>query len=326
MSAEREKKRAAAVVAITPNIFTNKQYYITIKLSSLFQKMSTEATHAADQAGGEIIYADDGLEPLAPVKPPPRIQQDVVDHIMTAEQAFEIFADKMSHESPLQRLKRLQTELEALQQELSESKESMVSMEQIQALQQQLQHTRLLQSQRVEKLGVERPLQETGTSETISNDLEPRLKRLEAFVGNQSVLERLEALEKRNLDSKQVDALQRKAKTIRQDLEAAAKARSKLNTNSSSVDNKTLTELYDSLQQVQGFIPHLPALVQRLHALSAQHNEASTWAARLAATEAVAAALQQQLGSAELAVAQLEQSMQENLKQMQANVKALEGK
>lgn len=305
---------------------------------------AAEASHAADQAGGEIIYADDGLEPLAPVQPPPHIQQDVFDsdNNRTAEQAFEVFADKMSHESPLQRLKRFQTELEQLQQELSGSNEtSTVSMEQIQVLQEQLQQTRLLHSQRAEKLSssMDRAVQDVrGSSSEVKADadaakhdphcLEQRLKRLEAFVGrNQSVLlERLEVLEKRNLDNKQVDALQRKAKTIRQDLEAAAKARTKLNVNSSNVDNRTLTELYDSLQQVQGFIPHLPALVQRLHALSAQHNDASTWAARLAAAEAVAAVLQQQLGSAELAVTQLEQNMQENLQQMQANVKSLEGK
>ncbi|GAX13496.1 hypothetical protein FisN_36Lh051 [Fistulifera solaris] len=296
--------------------------------------MSTEASHAADQAGGEVIYADDGLEPLAPVKPPPHIQQDVFESVMTTEQAFAIFADQMSHESPIQRLKRLQTELEQLQHELSSETTTMISMDQIQALQEQLQHTRLLQSQRAEQLSSSielSPVPENseGKEDGVYVSLEKRLRRLEAERMSQpSIQERLQALEERNKswDSKQVDALQRKAKTIRQDLEAAAKARSKLNTlNTSSVDNKTLTELYDSLQQVQGFIPHLPALVQRLHALSAQHNEASTWGARLAATEAVAAALQQQLGSAELAFAQLEKSMHENLQQMQVNVKALEG-
>jgi hypothetical protein len=296
--------------------------------------MSTEASHAADQAGGEVIFADDGLEPLAPVKPPPHIQQDVFESVMTTEQAFAVFADQMSHESPIQRLKRLQTELEQLQHELSSETTPMITMDQIQALQEQLQQTRLLQSQRAEQLSssIELPsLPEIseGKADDVYVSLEQRLRRLEAGrVNQQSIQERLQALEERskNWDSKQIDAWQRKAKTIRQDLEAAAKARSKLNTmNVSSVDNKTLTELYDSLQQVQGFIPHLPALVQRLHALSAQHNEASTWGARLAATEAVAAALQQQLGSAELAIAQLEQSMQENLQQMQANIKALEG-
>ncbi|GAX29555.1 hypothetical protein FisN_36Hh051 [Fistulifera solaris] len=296
--------------------------------------MSTEASHAADQAGGEVIFADDGLEPLAPVKPPPHIQQDVFESVMTNEQAFAVFADQMSHESPIQRLKRLQTELEQLQHELSSETTPMITMDQIQALQEQLQQTRLLQSQRAEQLSSSielSPVPESneGKADDVYESLEQRLRRLEAGrVNQQSVQERLQALEERSKswDSKQIDVWQRKAKTIRQDLEAAAKARSKLNTmNVSSVDNKTLTELYDSLQQVQGFIPHLPALVQRLHALSAQHNEASTWGARLAATEAVAAALQQQLGSAELAIAQLEQSMQENLQQMQANVKALEG-
>jgi hypothetical protein len=295
--------------------------------------MSAEASHAADQAGGEVIYADDGLEPLAPVKPPPHIQQDVFESAMTTEQAFAVFADQMSHESPVQRLKRLQTELQQLQHELSSETATLISMDQIQALQEQLQQTRLLQSQRAEQLSSSielssLPENSQEKADDVYASLEQRLRRLEAGrVNQQSIQERLQALEERNKswDSKQVDAWQRKAKTIRQDLEAAAKARSKLNTlNSSSVDNKTLTELYDSLQQVQGFIPHIPALVQRLHALSAQHNEASTWGARLAATEAVAAALQQQLGTVELAIAQLEQSMQENLQQMQANVKALE--
>ena len=120
------------------------------------------------------------------------------------------------------------------------------------------------------------------TAIAASPEMEERLKCLEANLGvssntssntssstttnrNKSLLERLEILEHLPFDDKKLDLVQKRVKVIRQDLEAAAKARSKLMTVSASAeDSKSIAALYDQLQSLQGVAQHLPALSARL--------------------------------------------------------------
>ena len=85
--------------------------------------MSSGTPHAADQAGGEVVYSSDGLDPLPlPLKPPqvPTFVSSNDDAVVSqdsvsTEQPFEVFADKLyppaggavlfrTAETPLQRL------------------------------------------------------------------------------------------------------------------------------------------------------------------------------------------------------------------------------
>ena len=355
--------------------------------------------HAADQAGGEIVFSSDGLDPLpAPTKPPRILQQQkeydtavskdkdddddgVQEDTVPAERAFEMFAGKLYppsssststrlrlHETPLQRLGRLQDELQAIKQELSvttaadDSAEPQIdpvaaaSLQQtLQQLQQQLETTttRLLPHNRQQALSQQIAASVEGfteqktpaagrmTAAEIDDTLEQRLARLEVAVGSSSsttttstqpLLQRLVQLEEvsAKLDASQADLWQRRAKTIRQDLEAAAKARNKLmsTTGTGSVatatDTKTIAELYNTSQQLQGLIGHLPALVQRLQALSAVHQEAATWSVRLKAAEEMASQLERNLLAVQESLQTLQAAVTENAKTLQENLQALE--
>jgi len=201
----------------------------------------------------------------------------------------------------------------------------------------------------------------------VPSDLESLLLRLERAVGsigggmaggaaggnekgyqNQSLLERLSALEQsmEYLDAGKLEALSRKAKVIRQDLEAASKARNKLlsaassSSASSSItgrggsgsagagadhDARTITALYDKMVELQEVSAHLPALTARLQSLSAQHADAATWASRLAACERDATRLATLLSSTESAIAQLQANWNDVVsKQLQGNLIALD--
>ena len=172
--------------------------------------------------------------------------------------------------------------------------------------------------------------------------LEERLKRLEVTLGaagsssstnqskSSSLLDRLEALEQiqAKVDDKKVDLVQKRVKVIRQDLEAAAKARNKLMAVGGSLaheDSKSIAALYDQLQQLQGCARHLPVLAERLQALAHQHVEAATRAHRLRAVEQLTGHLAQQVAAAETAVGKLESSsLPQNAASMQESMQALE--
>jgi Dynamitin len=199
-----------------------------------------------------------------------------------------------------------------------------------------------------------------------------RLQKLEAVLGaasaatatatnntndasSSSLLQRLATLEKNmsRLDEKELEALTKKAKVIRQDLEAASKARSKLMsvvsttggassagglssaTNASSgtsssiniraEDSKTITDLHDELVQLQGMTTHLPLLAQRLQSLAHLHASSATYASRLNAIEDLAVhKLPPQVSQLEQALNKMELNLQTSAQQMMENVQALQ--
>ena len=108
------------------------------------------------------------------------------------------------------------------------------------------------------------------------------------------------------------------------DLEAAAKARSKLTTSSSSADNKAISELHAQLIQLEGVSEHLPALTQRLQQLAHLHVSAASFSSRLTQSEDCLANLQGTLASLTTSVAKIEQGMVDNILTMDANLKKLE--
>jgi Dynamitin len=322
--------------------------------------------HDADQAGGakEVVYSSDGAEQTPIEFPVMRKDEDLVDSaIMTAEQAFEVFAGKLyvanpystrqdtteqeeSKESPLQRLGRLKRELEELEKDCASKDDSNLLQDQLAQLQGQLQRLSMTQLKQQESLTATIQASITGLNASekaevaqncssstvgVKTELEERVNRLETALGwasgTSSMLDRLEALEsmQSKLDDKKLDLLQKRCKVIRQDLEAAAKARNKLvSSTSSAEDSKTIAALYDQLHQLQGMSQHLPALSARLQALAHQHVDAATRAARFQAVEQVTANLQQQVQSMETALTALDASMQQNAAAMLENMKVLE--
>lgn len=286
---------------------------------------------------------------------------------MTAEQAFEVFAGKLfvanpynkkrnatteeSNESPLDRLGRLKRELDELEKDCASMDESNVLQDRLVELQGQFQRvsTSRLEQQSsllssiqtsVDKLkgtGTDDRGESNATSSSLgvgSPELEVRINRLEKMLGSSSLsvgslLDRLEKLEglQSKLDDKKIDLLQRRVKVIRQDLEAAAKARNKLaSSTASSEDSKTIAALYDQLQQLQGLSQHLPILTARLEALAHQHVDVATRAARFHSVEQIASSLQNHVQSMETAMTAVDASMQQNASAMLENIAALEAR
>ena len=207
------------------------------------------------------------------------------------------------------------------------------------------------------------PPQDTATTAPgrtfVATALETRLQRLERLTGLASVssasyesasfLERLMALEEtflsKVLDDKELEIKAKKAKVIRQDLEAAAKARNKLMANSTggvssasaassgiaaslsmtaASDAKILAALHDQYVQLHGLTPHLPLLAQRLQALARQHQEAAVQATQLQATQELADHLSQHVTQLEQAVQTTQVAIQQSTMQMAQNIQALD--
>lgn len=276
----------------------------------------------ADTAAGEIIYSSDGVE-APPLKPPPvhptidngedRLDDTAVD----AAIALQTFLRSSS--TPSERLQHIHRELETLSKEASSDA---ALAQEVAALQAKLQR------QQIAPVKNEPPV--------VTSDLEALLLRLEKAVGSisgppatnrKTMLERLSLLEwsLSSLDETRIEAASRKAKLIRQDLEAASKARSKLMSGSARAeDTKTLTTLYDKLLELSDLTEHLPDLAERLQSLAHQHQESSTWALRLSALEATATRLAAQVSSAESAVEELTASWPTQAQLMKGNLAALD--
>jgi hypothetical protein len=107
-------------------------------------------------------------------------------------------------------------------------------------------------------------------------------------------------------------------------LEAAAKAKSKLSSGSSTVDSKIIGQLHQELVQLEGLSSHLPALASRLEQLAHLHVQSSTTAARLGGAEQDLRGIQASLQSMNIAVAALESNMLENTRTMEANLKVMD--
>ena len=261
-----------------------------------------------------------------------------------------------SNESPLVRLARLKNELEALEHDCS-SQDFRLFQDQLVKMQDQLH---VISSSQLNKqtgltsyiessvsavndmklvdvkASVALPMVSDGQNATQLND---RVHRLEKLLGGKlsasgdqvSLVTRVKTLEALllKIDDKKLDLLQKRSKVIRQDLEAAAKARNKLSSSTIgspllSDDSKTITTLYDGLQSLNGMSEHLPILSARLQALALQHADAATRTARFKAVEQMTSDLSKQVQSIETALTSLDKSLKENAAVMQSNVHALE--
>lgn len=112
-------------------------------------------------------------------------------------------------------------------------------------------------------------------------------------------------------------------RATRADLEAAAKAKSKLSSGSSTADSRMIADLHQELNQLEGLSSHLPALAQRLEQLAHIHVQSSSAAVRLTGAEQDVRGIQVTLQSMEKALSALETNMVENTKIMDANLKAM---
>lgn len=173
-----------------------------------------------------------------------------------------------------------------------------------------------------------------------SRDLEvqERLRRLEDAVGaapdggTPSILERVERAERlvRETDPREVDRLASKAKVIRSDLEAAARARAKLSAArggkgaAGSDDAKAVAELHSLLTDLDGISSHLPAMARRLSDLAVLHGSAADFSSRLTAAESALSASEAVLSSVEAAVTAMESNWKENLSVIEKNVERLD--
>lgn len=299
-----------------------------------------DSKHDADQAGGAQVFEYDG-EDVEPIQFPefPKNEEDVDEiQTMTAEQAFEVFAGKLfavnpytkkdtlpTTETPIERLTRIKQELQELQDET-------ILQNEVEKLQGQFENLSTLQAQREQDLN--------GFIQSSINRLSQDTKEVTSTARNQSGfsangIARLETLEstisklqeqlpglKAQLD---VDALQKKAKVLRQDLEAAAKARTKLQHHSggNSEDTKRITALYDQLQSLQGVSHCLPVIAERLETLSVSHGQAASQQVRVRAIEQTVGQMQGQMQTIENTLSALEKSLKENSEAIQTSVRSL---
>jgi Tfp pilus assembly protein PilO len=111
---------------------------------------------------------------------------------------------------------------------------------------------------------------------------------------------------------------------VRQDLEAASKARHKLSLTSKAEDTKTITELHDQMTRLQGLSAYLPSLVQRLAALAVQHRNAATVQAQWQSTQATVQSLQSQVAAMETALTHMERHLQETATSVASSLASLE--
>lgn len=308
-----------------------------------------DSKHDADLAGGAQadVFEYNGEEVVEPIQFPNygKSEEDIdEDQTISAEQAFEVFAGKLfsvhpykkqkagavpaSTETPIERLTRIKRELQELQDES-------IFQEELEKLQGQFETLSAVQARRQQDLNgfiqssLDRLAQETKVGDPAAAISKPSSRSDESsrIAGVESALaklqERLPSLEAQ-LD---VDGLQKKAKVIRQDLEAAAKARTKLQQHSgggaSSEDTKRIAALYDQMQSLQGVSHCLPVLAERLETLAMSHSQAASHQVRVRAMEQTVGQLQGQMQSIEGTLAALEASMKENAEALQASIRML---
>ncbi len=117
---------------------------------------------------------------------------------------------------------------------------------------------------------------------------------------------------------------------ISSDLEAAARAKAKLSSNSSNPssvsahDSQTITSLHNQLVELEGISSHLPALTVRLTELSNLHSNAAEFGVRLDAAEAAASRSEVLLRNVEEALGKMEVGWKDNMEAVEKNVKKLD--
>jgi|Transcript_24151 benzoyl-CoA reductase/2-hydroxyglutaryl-CoA dehydratase subunit BcrC/BadD/HgdB len=113
----------------------------------------------------------------------------------------------------------------------------------------------------------------------------------------------------------------------RADLEAAAKARSKMTTSALSLsgdDAKTIATLHQFLMDMDGCDVHLAAVVARLEQLAELHGQASHFATRLASAETMVTESASMLAGIENVLQRVETGFAENQTILQQNVANLD--
>mmetsp|Transcript_14398 Transcript_14398/g.21253 ORF Transcript_14398/g.21253 Transcript_14398/m.21253 type:complete len:357 (+) Transcript_14398:74-1144(+) len=168
------------------------------------------------------------------------------------------------------------------------------------------------------------------------DDAEERLRKLEVLVGastegGSSVLKRLEEAEEmvQKVDDGTLEKAAARAKVIRADLEAAAKARLKLSALHNTPplkndDTKTISALYDQLTSLENITHYLPTIVTRLQDLATLHSTSATFATRLGDVETLVNASEKRMKDVEEALQHMEKGLEENVKVVQENMKVLD--
>jgi len=180
---------------------------------------------------------------------------------------------------------------------------------------------------------------------TISEQ-EERLNRIEAFLGSSttsasayrvdsshghsSLLERLTQAEEtlKSVDMNVLDNAAARAKVIRADLEAAAKARNKISSSANPEDTKIISELHSTLLDLDSFLSSntLSIIVQRLQACAALHGKAAEFHNGLTGLEHTVGDVEGVLRSVEENLGRLEVGMVENMEVVKRNMEVLDGK
>ena len=252
----------------------------------------------ADQAAGEVIYASDDI----PDVPPPERPAEATEFASEGDDSQTAAVIPPHH-----RLQRLQREWKELQKELELLQDP--HPEWLSMMQQ-------LQTELTPATWPERSEWTEATTTTTSSTTQP------ALTTPPDLLARLSSLEHKcaNLPSR-LTALEhteqwtQKAKVLRQDLEAATKAKHKLLSSSSSTDAQTIADLHTQWTQLQGLSDHLPVIVQRLQVLGRSRSETAASALPQ---------LQQQVASLEQTCERLEQAWAVEREQWKKNLEALE--
>ena len=192
----------------------------------------------------------------------------------------------------------------------------------------------------------------TSSSSSREVMLEERLRKLELALGSsagagvgvdgssdKSIMERIEEAEKltQQVDIQSMDKLAAKAKVIRADLEAAARAKTKLSSKSSSSnaaatasgqqqkeDAQMISRLHTQLLEFEGISSYLPQLTIRLVELSNLHASASNFASRLTAAETAVNRCEGMLVNVEGTLNTMEEGWKSNMDVIERNVRRLD--
>ena len=344
----------------------------------------------ADAAGGsdEVVYSSDNVEAIEITKPPVLTNANLNNDFtldsdaMDPSAAFEVFAGKLyststnnvnknpqyminsaQPETPLQKLARLQAEVQALEEELSATSSNSTLDQEI------LKHTKILQdrltaSQATSKIPAQDELTKviqaqlegiklkddssknepnsnnvvyelyggTGSKPMDTTSADDRLTKLEQLLGsststdNTSLLHRLEELETQasSWNDTSLESVATKAKLIRADLEAASKARNKIASTYQQQDSQTIQALHSIMTDLSSVHTHLPILCERLQALQHLHQSSASFAARLNELETQSLACTSLLNQLEGTFQQLESSLESNLQTVTQNMATLD--
>jgi len=310
--------------------------------------------HSADEAGGEAIYSSDGLAPLVALPRPPMFTSGAVssnsanleDAVLETESLLEhsVAVSKYNGKSPSwmtsrQRLECLELELKELETRIQAEKED--EGNDVMDLLSQLNSRVSALSTIVPSTGNEEKQESKITESSLQQNQqeknwESRLGSLEALLtssnisdsqSNKSVMERLQHVEElaQLIDEKSLEQAAARAKVIRADLEAAAKARAKLSSGmGGGEEGKQIQELYSQLNELEGMSQHLPALAERLATCATLHTQAAHFSSRMTEVEISVTNANLLLQNLQTTLTQVESSTAQNFETFNQNMNKLD--